>query len=40
MQGLSWGERLPALSAGVTQLSNSFTNLTQRISPVGTPVQS
>ncbi|CAL5228111.1 g11186 [Coccomyxa viridis] len=31
--GLSWGERLPALSAGVTQLSNSFTNLTQRISP-------
>ena len=34
MQASSWGERLPAISAGVTQLSNSFTNLTQRIVPV------
>ena len=34
LQTLNWGERLPALSAGVTQLSNSFTNLTQRISLV------
>lgn len=34
VQAPSWGNRLPALFAGVTQLSNSFTTLTQRINPV------
>ncbi|CAK0785665.1 hypothetical protein CVIRNUC_008876 [Coccomyxa viridis] len=31
--GPSWSDRLPALSTGVTQLSNNFSSIAQRITP-------